>query len=94
MLDERIKEIIDLEEKKDKLLARMRIIEQLQSSRPEVVHLFDGVPPAERVAQVEEPLAVGGAEILVELLFVAIAAVVRARIRGCRIDPLVIVGVR
>jgi len=40
-LDERIKEILGLEEKKDKLVARMKIIEQLQQSRPEVVHLFE-----------------------------------------------------
>lgn len=41
MLDERIKEILDLEIKKDRLVARMKIIEQLQQSRPEVVHLFE-----------------------------------------------------
>jgi type IV pilus assembly protein PilN len=40
-LDQRIKEIIDLEQKKQRLLARMEIIEQLQRSRPEIVHVFD-----------------------------------------------------
>jgi len=40
-LDKRIAEIIDLEQKKERLLARMAIIEQLQRSRPEVVHIFD-----------------------------------------------------
>jgi type IV pilus assembly protein PilN len=40
-LDGRIKEIIDLEQKKDRLVARMKIIEQLQKSRPEIVHLFE-----------------------------------------------------
>ena len=40
-LDQRIKEILDLEAKKESLLARMEIIEQLQRSRPEVVHVFD-----------------------------------------------------
>lgn len=40
-LDRRIKEIIDLEAKKQRLLARMDIIEQLQRSRPEIVHVFD-----------------------------------------------------
>jgi len=40
-LDQRIKEILDLEAKKDRLLARMGIIEQLQRSRPEIVHVFD-----------------------------------------------------
>lgn len=40
-LDARIAEIVDLEAKKDSLLARMEIIEQLQRSRPEIVHVFD-----------------------------------------------------
>jgi len=40
-LNKRIKEIIDLEDKKDRLLARMEIIEELQRSRPEIVHVFD-----------------------------------------------------
>jgi type IV pilus assembly protein PilN len=40
-LDTRIKEILDLEDKKDRLVARMKIIEQLQQSRPEIVHVFE-----------------------------------------------------
>ena len=40
-LDARIKEILTLEEQKDKLVARMKIIEELQLSRPEVVHVFE-----------------------------------------------------
>ena len=40
-LDRRIAEIVDLEAKKQRLLARMEIIEQLQRSRPEIVHVFD-----------------------------------------------------
>jgi type IV pilus assembly protein PilN len=40
-LDKRIAEILDLEAKKEGLLARMEIIEKLQRSRPEVVHVFD-----------------------------------------------------
>lgn len=40
-LDQRIKEIVDLEAKKESLLARMEIIERLQRSRPEIVHVFD-----------------------------------------------------
>lgn len=40
-LDKRIEEILDLEAQKARLLARMEIIEQLQRSRPEVVHVFD-----------------------------------------------------
>lgn len=42
-LDKRIEEILDLEAKKERLLARMEIIEQLQRSRPEIVHVFDEV---------------------------------------------------
>ncbi len=41
LLDEQIAEIIDLEAQKEKLLARMKIIEELQKSRPQIVHLFD-----------------------------------------------------
>ena len=40
-LDKRIKEIQRLDDEKERLLARMQIIQRLQSSRPEVVHLFD-----------------------------------------------------
>lgn len=40
-LEERIKDIDDIEARKERLLARMEVIEQLQQSRPEVVHLFD-----------------------------------------------------
>jgi type IV pilus assembly protein PilN len=40
-LDRRINEINDLDAKKQRLLARMDIIEQLQRSRPEIVHVFD-----------------------------------------------------
>ncbi len=42
-LDRRIKEISQLEDEKERLLARMQIIQRLQSSRPEVVHLFDAL---------------------------------------------------
>jgi type IV pilus assembly protein PilN len=40
-LDRQITEILGLETQKQRLLARMDIIEKLQRSRPEVVHLFD-----------------------------------------------------
>jgi type IV pilus assembly protein PilN len=40
-LDKEITEILGLEQQKQRLLARMQVIEQLQRSRPEVVHLFD-----------------------------------------------------
>lgn len=41
LLDKKIKEIKNLEKERDRLLARMRGIEQLQTSRPVVVHIFD-----------------------------------------------------
>jgi len=41
VLDKRIKEIEELEAKKKRLLAKMEVIQQLQASRPEIVHLFD-----------------------------------------------------
>ena len=40
-MDRQIAQIKDLEDTKSNLLARMQIIQQLQSSRPIVVHLFD-----------------------------------------------------
>ncbi len=42
-LDKSITEINGLERQKERLLARMEIIEQLQKSRPEIVHLFDEI---------------------------------------------------
>src|SRR5210317_744957 len=42
-LEKSIAEIDGLELQKERLLARMEIIEQLQKSRPEIVHLFDEV---------------------------------------------------
>jgi type IV pilus assembly protein PilN len=43
VLDEQIQEILGLERQKERLLARMEIIETLQRSRPEIVHVFDEV---------------------------------------------------
>lgn len=40
-LDKRIADIRELEARKARLIARMEIIEQLQTSRPESVHLVD-----------------------------------------------------
>jgi type IV pilus assembly protein PilN len=42
-LDKQIQEITGLESQRDRLVARMRVITQLQRSRPEVVHLFDEI---------------------------------------------------
>ena len=40
-LDQRIVKIRDLESTKNKLLARMRVIQDLQQGRPRIVHLFE-----------------------------------------------------
>lgn len=42
-LDKQIEEINGLDRQKQQLLARMEIIETLQRSRPEIVHVFDEV---------------------------------------------------
>ena len=42
-LEKSIEEIDGLERQKERLLARMEIINQLQKSRPEIVHLFDEI---------------------------------------------------
>ncbi len=42
-LDAQIADIQDLETRKQRLVARMEIIEKLQRSRPEIVHLFDEI---------------------------------------------------
>jgi type IV pilus assembly protein PilN len=43
LLDKQIEEINGLDAQKQRLLARMEIIETLQRSRPEIVHIFDDV---------------------------------------------------
>ena len=40
-VDKKIEEIKQLEREKERLLSRMRAIEQLQGNRPVIVHLFD-----------------------------------------------------
>ncbi|HEX9627403.1 MAG TPA: PilN domain-containing protein [Acidiferrobacterales bacterium] len=40
-LEEQIKEIRELKRQRDALIARMRVIEQLQSDRTQIVHVFD-----------------------------------------------------
>lgn len=41
VLDKQIEEINDLEQQKQQFISRMEIIETLQRSRPEIVHVFD-----------------------------------------------------
>ncbi len=43
VLDKQIEEINSLESEKQQFIARMEIIEKLQRSRPEIVHLFDTI---------------------------------------------------
>ncbi len=42
-LDKKIEEIKNLDREKARLLARMKIIQQLQTSRPEIVHVVDDI---------------------------------------------------
>ena len=42
-VDKQIKEIEELDQKKSKLLARKEVIEELQSNRSQMVHLFDSL---------------------------------------------------
>jgi len=42
-LDEEIKEISTLEKERDRLLARMQVIQELQTSRPKVVKIMDSL---------------------------------------------------
>jgi type IV pilus assembly protein PilN len=44
IFDQKIVEIKSIEEKKGKLLAKIDLIQKLQESRPEIVHLFDEIP--------------------------------------------------
>ena len=66
-LDAQIEEIRGLENQKERLVARMRIIEELQQSRPLVVHLFDELVEAlpegtnyTRVSQTNERVELTG----------------------------------
>jgi len=57
-LDEDIQAIREIEEKKQELLARMDIIQNLQQQRPEIVHLFselaDTVPQGVYLRRIEQ----------------------------------------
>ena len=43
-LDKKIIEVKSIGEKKNKLLAKIDVVQRLQESRPEIVHLFDEIP--------------------------------------------------
>jgi type IV pilus assembly protein PilN len=57
-LDKQITDIKGLRDQRERLLARMRVIDQLQRSRPEVVHLFDelvtAVPEGVHLTEVKQ----------------------------------------
>jgi type IV pilus assembly protein PilN len=42
-VDKKIKEIKDLEKQRERLLARMQVIQELQASRPKIVKVFDSL---------------------------------------------------
>jgi len=44
LVEKKIQEIKKLDEKREQLKTRMELIQRLQHSRPEVVHLFDEIP--------------------------------------------------
>jgi len=44
VVDKKIKEIKDIESKKNQLLTKIEVIQKLQESRPQIVHLFDELP--------------------------------------------------
>jgi type IV pilus assembly protein PilN len=43
-VDKKIKEIKDLEKQRERLLARMQVIQELQDSRPKIVKVFNSLP--------------------------------------------------
>ncbi len=44
LVNKKIKEIRDIELKKRQLMTKIEVIQKLQESRPEIVHLFDELP--------------------------------------------------
>jgi type IV pilus assembly protein PilN len=44
ILDTKIVEVKDINERKSKLLSKIDVVQKLQESRPEIVHLFDEIP--------------------------------------------------
>jgi type IV pilus assembly protein PilN len=44
ILDKKIVEVKNIGERKNKLLAKIDVVQKLQESRPEIVHLFDEIP--------------------------------------------------
>lgn len=44
VLDKKIVEVKSIGERKSKLLSKIEVVQRLQESRPEIVHLFDEIP--------------------------------------------------
>ena len=59
-LDKKIEEIQELEKQKDRLLARMRAIEELQGNRPLVVRLFDDGVSLNKLTQKDQKVTING----------------------------------
>jgi type IV pilus assembly protein PilN len=57
LLDTQIKEIAELDKKKEGLLKRKQVIEELQASRSQMVHLFDELPAPSPMAPRSPPFA-------------------------------------
>ncbi|MBK5940590.1 PilN domain-containing protein [Halochromatium roseum] len=66
VLNRRIREINELEKKKADLLARMGVIQELQESRPEIVHLLDRLVDAVPVGVFLTQLKQEGGRITIE----------------------------
>ena len=66
VLDERIAEISDLRRQREDLLARMRVIQELQGNRPVIVRVFDQVVQTLAKGVHYKSLAYKGADLEVE----------------------------
>ncbi len=65
-VEKKIKEIEDLDRQKEQLIARMQVIEQLQSNRPAIVHLFDEIAKLLPEGLYIESLVQKGAQITIK----------------------------
>ncbi len=65
-VEQKIAEIRALETKKQQLLARMDIIQQLQTRRPEIIHIFDELVKAVPAGMYLTSISQSGARIVIE----------------------------
>ena len=66
LLDQKIVEVKTIGEKKSKLLAKIDLVQRLQESRPEIVHLFDEIPRTTPDGVFLTKFTQNGAELLFE----------------------------